>query len=234
MPVADPEQAAFGALRCTDDGAWCAEIVTEEEYGPATLRVFRGRLVEGATPAFTQAFGEAGQTRFTLWPQVFGGSAGRALMLGVEAAYSTGYSGGGGSSRELRLLRLTTAEGGKVEAAEVLAVMISGSIMIRACFGERDMRNRLGACHDEYDFTGTLEAVGEGDPPVLRLRTKATTYPADVRRSEDSTLSKLRKRDLVHTVDPACSYERTLTFDRANGVYAADQPLPDCSDYTAP
>src|SRR3546814_7438237 len=36
------------------------------------------------------------------------------------------------------------------------------SLMIRACFSEEDMKDRLEACHDEYDFGATLAVASMG------------------------------------------------------------------------
>ena len=48
-------------------------------------------------------------------------------------------------------LTLYAAAPGVAEPPPLLTVPNGGSVMIRACFGERDMRQRAGACHDLYD-----------------------------------------------------------------------------------
>ena len=72
------------------------------------------------------------------------------------------------------------------------------------------MKQRAGACHDEYGFSAKLglDPVAEG-MPVLRYQTVATRFPAGVSRFEDS-LAKgpLKKKDLRTEQDPACSYTR--------------------------
>ncbi len=54
-------------------------------------------------------------------------------------------------------------------------------------FSEQDMKQRAGACHDEYGFSARLglDPVAEG-MPVLRYQTVATRFPAGVSRFEDS------------------------------------------------
>ncbi|MFN7109527.1 MAG: hypothetical protein ACK4MY_15005, partial [Brevundimonas sp.] len=156
------------------------------------------------------------------------------FLAGVEAGASSMYSGGGGQASELRLYRLDAA--GAAGDAPVLTVPIRGSLMIRACFSEADMKQRAGACHDEYSFDATLKTAGGSDAlPMLDYEAVATAFPRGVSRSEDSLEdAPLTKADLVAEQDPKCSYQRRFVFDAAAGVYQPDRPLPDCSDYTVP
>ncbi len=143
------------------------------------------------------------------------------------------------STLRMVLTAVTNAEVAGKEAREltdddVLTVPWLGSAMIRACFSEQDIKQRAGACHDEYGFSAKLglETAAEG-MPVLRYQTVATRFPAGVSRFEDS-LAKgpLKKKDLRTEQDTACSYTRLFRF--AEGMFHPDQALPDCAGYTEP
>ena len=86
--------------------------------------------------------------------------------------------------------------------------------MIRACFGERDMRTRAGACHDLYEFSGalTLDAATRPGGPRFRLATRARTFPGRIGREDDNSAKRLTKRELVWARDPVCSYARLLSW----------------------
>ena len=212
---------------CTADGAWCVGLVQDEE--PVVRPIVRAA---GALPLGLEASDDAVET-FQPWTRLARLPDG-GFLAGVEVGLSSMYSGGGGQATELRLYRLDA--NGDAGEAPVLAVPIRGSLTIRACFSEEDMKQRAGACHDEYGFDATLTAAGEaGDMPVFDYVTTATAYPRGVSRSEDS-LEKppLKPADLVTVRDPKCSYSRRFTFDASAGEYRPDSTLPDCSDYTVP
>ena len=71
---------------------------------------------------------------------------------------------------------------------EVLDVVWDSSLMIRACFSEQDAKDRLDACHDEYDFKAVLNPGPDdgGELPTLTYRSFATAYPQTSRRSPPS------------------------------------------------
>ena len=220
---------------CTADGAWCVSLVEEVWEGEIVV----APLVRAAGDAATGDKIKAGDTEtYQPWTGLMRLADG-GFLTGIEADASTMYSGGGGHASELRLYRLTAdgeAEAGEHGATPVLTVPLRGSLTIRACFSEEDMKQRAGACHDEYVFEATLTAAGEaGDMPVFDYVTTATAYPRGASRSEDS-LEKppLKPADLVTVRDPKCSYRRRFTFDAAAGEYRPDSALPDCSDYTVP
>jgi hypothetical protein len=97
------------------------------------------------------------------------------------------------------------------------------------------MKQRAGACHDEYEFNAELKAEGDAFPPRLTYASTATTFPGRVSRSEDSLAKPpLKPKDLVKAVDAECSVRRVFTFDPAANAYVPDAPLPDCGDYTVP
>lgn len=218
---------------CTGDGAWCVGVeqrMQDEEQ--VVLPLLRR---SDASPA-TSVPDDNAVDRFQPWTGLIRLSDGGALA-GVEAETRSMYSGGGGQATELRLYRLDSQ--GDAASTPVLSVPIQGSLMIRACFSEADMKQRAGACHDEYDFEGVLAVDGAaseaGGLPVLTYATTATAYPRGVSRSEDSLQNPpLKPADLVTVRDPKCSFSRRFTFDAAAGEYRPDRKLPDCSDYTTP
>lgn len=155
------------------------------------------------------------------------------ILAGVQTQERSMYSGGGASATTLHLIAFVPGQ----PPFEVLSVPHSGSATIRACFSERDMKQRAGACHDEYSFDATLTLAGTSAAgmPVLRYRSKATSFPGRVSRSKDSLAARpLRQRDLVTVTDPQCSYQRLYRFAPQSGAYVPDAPVPDCSNYTVP
>jgi hypothetical protein len=136
----------------------------------------------------------------------------------------------------LVLVKVDAGPASEAAFAEVLSVPLSGSAMIRACFSEADVKQRLEACHDEYSFSATLalhDAEWSADLPPLTYETEATSFPGPVSRSADSLANPpLTEKDLVTVVNEACSYRRILRFDPAIGRYQFDSPVPECSDFT--
>lgn len=218
LPVADQAGNRMEALTqngarwCAADNAWCVEA---DETG--------ARAINGAT---TIALGEPAD----VWPSIIRNADG-SVVVGLIRTQSQMYSGGGGEAGELALF---TVANGAAQAAGTLPY--SGSLMIRACFSEEDQRARGDACHDEYDFATRIslnESAGTGPAQIL-LETAATTFPGRLSRNEDSTEKPpLQASDLVTWTDPTCSYRRTYVRG-ADGRYAPDQPLPDCSQYLEP
>lgn len=239
-PAGDPVIALVkdeNGRQCLPDKSLCLEVpVIEEGTGPATLVVASPAIDDVATvelPAFPD--GETAE----LWPSlvmVGGGDGGPRYLAGVLARQRAMYSGGGGSAARLHLYELAATPGSTGLGAEVLDVVWDGSLMIRACFSEEDMKDRLEACHDQYDFAATLSAApADGAAlPALTYRAVATTFPRTSRRSEDNSAVRLKRADLVRAEDPACTYERILHYNVATARYEMDRPAPDCSDYTTP
>jgi len=221
--------------RCTADKRLCAQIVHEDADSPPLIQIDSA----GTNPS-TYRFALSDipdATRVTLWPRVLRlADYNGAILVGVEVNFSTSYSGGGGSASELRLFEVGRNRS-TFHAHEVLSVPIAGSLLIRACFTEQDMRHRLGACHDEYEFNAMLgldQAVKSGFPRLV-YQTRATSFPGKVSRDKDSLDGPpLHKRDLVTAVDQQCTYKRTFHFEANAGAYMPDHPLPDCSNYTVP
>ncbi|NIJ35604.1 hypothetical protein FHR22_000253 [Sphingopyxis panaciterrae] len=248
-PVAAPAHAVVDLVAnkagqlCLSDGGICLELPADEDSDelPANLLVsFPGAGDTEKTALPLPSFsGEPQGLR--LWPHlvsVRGGDDGQGLeyLVGVITEQRAMYSGGGGSGGRLHLLRFGMAPHAIALSDEVLDIEWDSSLMIRACFSEQDMEDRLGACHDEYSFTGALAAAapGGGELPSLTYRTTATAYPQSSRRSEDNSGTKLKKSDLTKWKDPECSYTRMLHYNPATARYEMDRAAPDCSDYTTP
>ncbi|WP_206239280.1 hypothetical protein [Novosphingobium terrae] len=157
---------------------------------------------------------------------------GGALLVSIGVQQHQMYSGGNADVEAQRLMLLRPG----ADPRAVLEVPYRSDISIRACFSEKDMKQRAGACHDDYALTGDL-SVGPraGDLPDLLLNVRSTSFPRGVSRDADSlALPPLTKRDLVTSEDKACTYRRAFHFDAAAGEYRPDAPLPDCGQYTTP
>lgn len=156
-----------------------------------------------------------------------------ALLVNVGVRRTQMYSGG---SAEVIFQRLVLVRAGR-QPLNVLEVPYSSDISIRACFGEKDAKQRLDACSDQYTLDGTLKTVagGRGALPNLSLDVRSTSFPRGVSRDADSlALPPLRKADLAEQVNTACTYRRSYVFDPATNAYKADAPLPACKDFTVP
>ncbi|WP_150125502.1 hypothetical protein [Sphingomonas sp. LM7] len=220
-----------GAEYCSEDRRWCVSLSEAQDAEAPVLPVVR---TGDPAPPMPHARSEAySNETYAVWPRLILLKDG-GFLAGVETRTSTAYSGGGGSATELQLFRL--ALDGQAPKP-VLQVPVGASLLIRACFSERDMRYRRGACHDEYSFSASLTLAGEttGSLPALAYSTEARAFPRGVSRTEDSTAKpRLKKSDLVHERDPECSFARRFRFDAAAGAYRPDAPLPECSAYTIP
>ncbi len=219
--VAAPEKDTPNRL-CTTDRGWCV-VPPEAEDG--NLYVDKGTTGESFwSPP------EGDGSSYELVPAIAPLKAGGALLL-MQARRRAAYSGGGGEFADWVVLHV--AKEGPV--TRVLTATASGSLMIRACFSEKDMKQRAGACHDEYEMAGTLELNDDGSQePPLAFMTKATFFPRGIRRDADSlSLPPLKKSDLAWQRDATCSYRRTFTYRVSQRQYAPDLPLPDCSQYLA-
>lgn len=238
-----PLVAGEGGALCLADRSLCFEIPGEGKgEGGASLRVSAPGDGDDAAIVLPLPYGADGR-ELSLWPNLIPVRRANESGAGPSAEYLVGvieeeramYSGGGGSGGRLHLLRFGMASHA-AGVVEVLDVVWDSSLMIRACFSERDMKSRLGACHDEYDFKSTLVAAPSdgGELPALAYRSVATAYPQTSRRTEDNSDTKLRKSDLTQWKDPECSYTRMLHYNAATARYEMDRPAPDCSVYTTP
>ena len=231
---------------CLPDGQICFELSGDVDAGarPAHLRLSlpgSGDTEKAALPLPDFADEPQG---LRLWPHVVSvhgvdkadGGAGLEMLVGVVGEQRSMYSGGGGLGSRLHLLRFGMAPHAIGLGGEVLDIVWDSSLMIRACFSEQDAKDRLDACHDEYDFKAVLNPGPDdgGELPTLTYRSFATAYPQTSRRSEDNSGQKLKIADLAHWQDTDCNYERVLRYNGATGRYEMDRPAPDCSVYTTP
>ncbi|MGV7121663.1 hypothetical protein [Sphingopyxis sp. 550A] len=240
-PASDPVVALVageGASQCLPDHSLCLEVppVEDGDTSEAVLRVVSPGSASASLPLPAFAAAET----VTLWPMLIRGKdegGAPRYLVGVLSGQTSMYSGGGGSASQLHLLELGAAPGAARLGGEAIELPWDGSLMIRACFSEADMKDRMEACHDEYEFgAGLTTAASPGDAvfPSLTYRTVATAFPRTSRRSDDNSGTKLKRADLVRAEDPACTYDRLLRYDAATAHYEPDRPLPDCSDYTVP
>ena len=223
-PYAGFEQlTAKDGVSCTWDARICVSV---GEAGVVTV------TRDGKETASWTPDADGGDVTFTPMPALLRLDANRVLV-GILGERQSSYSGGGGSATEQVL---TVVEPGKAPRT-VLTAPGEGSLMIRACFSEKDAKRRAGACHDEYRFAGYLTAAATASHglPELGFRMESSHYPRGVSRDGDSlALPPLRKADLTWEDDARCTYRRTFRFDEARGAYVPDAPLPDCADYTQP
>ncbi|MGF6416577.1 hypothetical protein ABH900_000038 [Stenotrophomonas sp. AN71] len=248
------EQSGQGDARmhyCTLDRAWCARVqpVAEDGDRPTSLEVSETVPGESEPHVYHVSIDVPQESELSLWPWIVRLAPGvgsdetvsdprqrarQNVLVGGIVRFSTMYSGGGADASTLQLARVRHLQDDIQVDDDVLTLPWQGNAMIRACFSEQDMKQRAGACHDEYGFSAklALDAAANG-MPVLRYQTVATRFPAGVSRFEDS-LAKgpLKKKDLRSEQDPACSYTRLFRF--SDGVFHPDQALPDCAGYTEP
>lgn len=248
-PVATPDAivvqlvAGEGERRCLPDKSLCLELAKADVDADIAGSLIVTSPASGKVDTVSLPFASDDGAGVELWshliavPQSGAESADRSeYLLGVVTEVRTMYSGGGGRGGRLHLLRLTQTPETISLGGEVLDVEWDSSLLIRACFSEKDMTDRLGACHDEYSFKAGLAAAPNdgGELPSLTYRSVATAYPQSSRRTEDNSGQKLKKSDLAQWRDPECSYTRTLHYNPATARYEMDRAAPDCSVYTTP
>ena len=226
-----PRSAGHGK-RCTQDRRWCVLLI-EPENGSPPLPTVRAGDATGPAPR-PPAEERPSDESYAVWPFLLALRDG-SFLAGVEARTSTGYSGGGGSAANLRLFHVSSD--GKADAKPVFDALLDGSLVIRACFSEKEARRRRGACHDEYGFSARIGLApgSAAERPILTYVTEAWAFPRGVSRFRDSSqMGPLRQDDLVRQPNAACSFARWFRFDAVARAYWPDRPLPDCLNYTMP
>lgn len=153
-------------------------------------------------------------------------------LISVIEHNSTMYSGGGASVDILHLFELSKTGASWKVGGELLNIPYRGSKMIRACFSEQDMKNRHGACHDEYDYNAsiTIAKGAKGEFPNLVYNAVSTDYPASSKLENDNS-AKIKKSDLYRKKDIGCTFKRMITFDNISNQYKLNKPIPNCDDY---
>lgn len=242
-PVIVTLVAGEGDAQCLPDRSLCLELPGGDDGSPSPLLISSPASGDAAKISLSLPYGTDGRA-LSLWPNIIpvpgtsedGTRLPPEYLVGVIEEVRTMYSGGGGSGGRLHLLRLGMAPHAVALGDEVLDVVWDSSLLIRACFSEKDMEDRRGACHDDYGFKATLTAAPNdgGELPSLTYRSFATAYPQTSRRTEDNSGQKLKKSDLVQWTDPECSYTRTLHYNPATSRYEMGRAAPDCSSYTTP
>jgi hypothetical protein len=233
---------------CTKDKRWCAQLSHDVDQDSVRLNIFDGnkgsdRQTTTRLPVSAAAT-EMGAPDLRIWPSIVreaipvenGTPGGESISIGVLASTSTMYSGGGGSANWLTLYRFQGSNYGGSKGEEVLGVPWRGSKLIRACFSEKDMADRRGACHDDYQFEATLmvDPKYQNSPPRLIYKTLATSNPGSSRLDADNNGTTLSRADLATATDKTCTYQRIIRFNPATLHYEFDRPGPDCSDFTVP
>jgi hypothetical protein len=224
MPGFEPLTASSSAaLLCSRDRVWCL-ITMQGKKAPLIVTVNGKEAARWVPDAADDTL------QLTPLPSLLRLSDGSALIA-LQARQTVMYSGGGGEIATLRLLHIRRSDAPRM----VLTVPWKTDLSIRACFSEKDAAARADACHDQYQFDGHLAVAKPmmSGPPTLVYTANAQSFPRGISRNVDSlTLPPLKKSDLVWVRDSACSYRRTLSFDRASGTYKPDTPLPDCDQYS--
>jgi hypothetical protein len=249
IPKADdtPEKVDSQSY-CTSDKRWCAQLSHDVDLDSVRLHVFDGtKDTDNRTFAklpVSELANEMGGPTLKIWPSIIreaipvenGQPDGESISVGVVSSTSTMYSGGGGSADWLTLYRFQGSRYGEPKGDEVLGIPWRGSKLIRACFSEKDMEDRRGACHDDYQFEArlTVDPQSKSSPPQLIYKTMATSTPGSSRLDTDNSGTKLTEADLATATDKSCSYRRVIAFNPATQHYEFDRPGPDCSDYTVP
>lgn len=218
------------AKSCNADKSWCVTLLEGEDDVPALLVDDGGVQQNIPLPGLPEE-GGFDHSFDNLWSSRIPLAGAGGSLFGVVREHKTMYSGGGGHAGRLTLYRTSR----DTKAVTVLTVPWDSGLLIRACFNDRDIRQRRGVCHDEYEYTAKFEvmASGVGDMPDLRYTAEATSFPGKVSRSEDSLAGpRLKKKDIVHARNEECSFTRTFSFDMQSKQYVPDEPLPECGDYT--
>jgi hypothetical protein len=258
-PATDSHDTVSPDTLCTKDKRWCAFLSQDVDANTTTLNIYNGQLPllikdgrsyarDVGTYPVGNMVGDGESASLKIWPTIIrqptsrddGIKLNETISIGIELGQSTGYSGGGAQSTALHLYQLGPNMDGSmpdpINFGIILDVPLSGYKMIRACFGDKDYKQRLGACHDEYVFDAilTLGKTMSGGAPQIIYQSTATATPGSSRLSDDNTGRQLSLADLKPRKDFKCSYRRIYTYNGELGSYFTLKPIPDCSDFMVP
>lgn len=154
-------------------------------------------------------------------------------IIGVVATVTENYSGGGAGSSLLYLYDLQGIDTKYPTAREILSVPFDGEKIIRACFSEKHVKNRKGACHDIYSYTGrmTLAPTTEDIWPVLNYSAEASVYPRGVNLDTDNSARIMTDADLVDDTDADCTFSRQAHYNPLTARYEFSKAGPYCGEY---
>ncbi len=230
---------------CSTDGVWCVADETPADDASAAPRLRVEQRKDGKKLTASLPFDDPAMpdmeivetgTKPVVWPYMvkLSAAAGGGVIVGVKRIYSQMYSGGGANSSALQWFRVT-ASGSGLTVKPVAKFSTGGDALIRACFSEKDMKKRLGVCHDEYsqDITLELAAQPQNGMPAFIYKSVATAYPGSSRRDKDNSAQQLKKSDIPVRTDPRCTFTRTIRYKAESGSYWFNAALPDCKGYGA-
>ncbi len=244
-----------GDTLCTADSDWCFALSRQEETDSLQLTLFNGRdsgTRDARRAAETWIFDtgvvvdDGEEFHRKLWPYAIrqmmvggdGAEPSETLSIGIISSISTMYSGGGGQAEVVAIYRVPIRTEGTPPLVELLSLPLNTSLLIRACFSDKDYENRRGACHDQYDYNATITLSPKQDRLGLaRLvyRAKTVTVPGSSRRLTDNSRNrKLSAADILPRTNAKCTYQRIVAFNPTTKQYEFDRPGPDCSEYTVP
>lgn len=215
MSLDSPGSNKTSVQGCTNDRDFCFELNGSEDQDTPTLKITRVYGQESNTSfELSKLKYDRDYLDLSIWPNSLQmADAMQGLMIGIEGNYKTMYSGGGATSTKLHLFHLCPTSNG-LGIRETLVLPTRGSAMIRACFSERDYKQRRGACHDEYELTSKIQLdknIASGFPKLI-FQTHATSFPP---RQEDAE----------------CTFRRVFSFDNLKKTYKPNKALPICEGY---
>lgn len=242
VPVASGEndQITF-QIMCNTSGEYCVRL--NRYYDGAEFQTNLTLIERGANGNFEYLREEAlepkradNRTIGQVHPKIYivadvHNASQKTIIFGAIDNKSDMYSGGGANYQTLRFFETVQTENALTRL--ILEIPYSANKMIRACFGEDDYRLRRGVCHDEYRFDAELKLSGrvQNGRPVFSYKSIATDFPRGASLDNDNSGTRLRKADIVKTINQKCSVRRSFIYDRTAEFYKANQALPDCSEY---
>ena len=188
------ETGPAGLYDCTRDGNWCVRVqpVAKDSDRPTVLEVLEKEPGQGTPHTYHVSIDVPQESELSLWPWIVRLAPGvgsdepvtdpqqrarQNVLVGGIVTFSAMYSGGGADASTLQLARVRHLQDDIQVDDDVLTVPWLGNAMISACFSEQDIKQRAGACPDEYGFSAklALDTVAEG-MPVLRSSQKGDLY----------------------------------------------------------